>query len=242
LHTSQLHKLSTNLSPERVKYFRKDNGWSQDLLAKASGLSLRTIQRAEKDGNSSAETQLALAAAFDISPQDLFFVSSTPDVNWKRKNIMQSFLALLVVCGAILMLILLGGDLGMFADFYGVLFLTLFTYSSTVVAFGSHGLVKSITGLSYLFANDIDHSPASEFLSVIFKKQVIFVYGAAFIATLVGTIAIFSSVEAIESSSIFYSAFAVNILIILYAAIIAEGVFRPLSIKLESRDLAEKFD
>jgi transcriptional regulator with XRE-family HTH domain len=43
-----LQNLSVNLSPERVKYFRKDNGWSQELLAKASGLSLRTIQRAEK--------------------------------------------------------------------------------------------------------------------------------------------------------------------------------------------------
>ncbi len=72
MHTKQLNKLSSNLSPERVKHFRKDNGWSQELLAKASGLSLRTIQRAEKDGNSSAETQLALAAAFNISPKELF--------------------------------------------------------------------------------------------------------------------------------------------------------------------------
>ncbi|GLX78079.1 hypothetical protein tinsulaeT_14190 [Thalassotalea insulae] len=236
-----MQKLSANLSPERVKHFRKNNGWSQELLAKASGLSLRTVQRAEKDGNSSAETQLALAAAFDISPQELFPVSSNPDVNWKRKNIMQSLLALIVVCGAILMLVLLGGDLGMFADFYGVLFLVLFTYSSTVIAFGSHGLVKSITGLGYLFTNDINHSPASEFLSIILKKQVSFIYGAALIAALIGTIAIFSSNEAVTSNEIFYPAFAVNLLIILYAAIIAEGILRPLATKLEHRDLATKF-
>ncbi|WDE04707.1 hypothetical protein SG34_025830 [Thalassomonas viridans] len=49
-----------NLSPERIKYLRHDNDWSQELLAKASGLSLRTIQRAEKEGNSSQETQLAM--------------------------------------------------------------------------------------------------------------------------------------------------------------------------------------
>ena len=236
-----MQHISSNISPERVKHFRKDNGWSQELLAKVSGLSLRTIQRAEKDGNSSTETQLALAAAFDISPKELFPVSSTPDVNWKRKNIMQSFLALLVVCSSVLMLILLGGDLGMFADFYGVLFLVLFTYSSTVIAFGSHGLIKSISGLGYLFANDINHTPASEFLSVILKKQITFIYGAAFIATLIGSIAIFSSSEAVNNIEIFLAAFAVNLLIVLYAAIIAEGILRPLSTKLEHRDLAIKF-
>lgn len=168
-----MQQLNTQLSPDRIKHFRKDNGWSQELLAKASGLSLRTIQRAEKDGNSSAETQLALAGAFNISPKELFHVSSNIDVNWKRKNIMQSVLALLVVSGATLMLILLGGDVGMFADFYGVFFLVLFTYSCTVVAFGSHGLIKSITGLSYLFANDIADSPASKLYLLSLKNKLL---------------------------------------------------------------------
>jgi transcriptional regulator with XRE-family HTH domain len=234
---SHLQNLSTNLSPERVKYFRKDNGWSQELLAKASGLSLRTIQRAEKDGNSSVETQLALSAAFDISPKELSLISPSITVHWKRKNIMQSLIALIIVCGSIVMLFMLAGNLSIYLDFYSILFLTLFTYSSTIIAFGSHGLFKSIKGLGYLFANDISQSPASDFLSMILKKQVIFIYAGSFIAALIGCIAIFSSAEAIASDNIFYSAMAVNILIVLYAAIIAEGIFRPLATKLESREL-----
>jgi len=234
-----LQQINTQLAPEKIKHFRKSNGWSQELLAKASGLSLRTIQRAEKDGNSSAETQLALAAALNVSPQELFSISKNLDVNWKRKNIMQSALALFVVCGAILMLVTLGGDIGMFTDFYGVLFLLLFTYACTVVAFGSHGLIKSITGLRYLFANDITHSPASKFVSVVFKKQVTFIYGGSLIAGLIGTIAIFSSEEALGSHVVFLNAFAVNLLIVLYAAIIAEGVLRPLSTKLSLHELTE---
>jgi len=237
LSTNQLHKLSSNLSPERVKYFRKDNGWSQELLAKASGLSLRTIQRAEKDGNSSVETQLALSAAFDISPKELSHISPSIDVHWKRKNIMQSLIALIVVCGSIVMLFMLSGNISMFIDFYSILFLTLFTYSSTVIAFGSHGLFKSIKGLGYLFASEISQSPASQFLSVILKKQILFIYAGSFIAALIGCIAIFASAEAIQSDNIFYSAMAVNVLIVLYAAILAEGVFRPLAIKLENREL-----
>ena len=239
MHTNQLNKLSSNLSPERVKFFRKDNGWSQELLAKASGLSLRTIQRAEKDGNSSAETQLALAAAFNISPKELFPVSSTLDVNWKRKNIMQSFLALLVVAGAIIMLAILGGNIAMFIDIASILFIVLFMYAATVVAFGSTGLLKSFKGLSYLFASDISPTPATEFLSVIFKRQIYFIYGAALIGLLIGSIAIHTNVD---EAIIFHRAYAVNLVVLLYAAIIAEGILRPLAAKLEHRELSAKFD
>mgnify|MGYP000645695780 CR=1 FL=1 len=239
MHTNQLNKLSSNLSPERVKFFRKDNGWSQELLAKASGLSLRTIQRAEKDGNSSAETQLALAAAFNISPKELFPVSSTLDVNWKRKNIMQSFLALLVVAGAIIMLAILGGNIAMFIDIASILFIVLFMYAATVVAFGSAGLLKSFKGLSYLFASDISPTPATEFLSVIFKRQIYFIYGAALIGLLIGSIAIHTNVD---EAIIFHRAYAVNLVVLLYAAIIAEGILRPLATKLEHRELSAKFD
>jgi len=122
LRNSQLHKPDTNLSSERVKYFRKDNGWSQELLAKASGLSLRTIQRAEKDGNSSVETQLALAAAFDIPPKALSPISPSIDVHWKRKNIMQNFIALFIVCAAIVMLTLIAGQITWFIDYISAIF------------------------------------------------------------------------------------------------------------------------
>jgi len=236
-----LQNLSTNLSPDRVKQHRKDNGWSQELLAKASGLSLRTIQRAEKDGNSSPETQLALAAAFNVSPQELFPVSSTPDVNWRRKNIMQSLFALLVVCGAVGMLFILGGELGMFIDSASGIYILLMMYSSTIIAFGTHGLAKSITGLSYLFASDISHSPATEYLAIIYRKQIRFLYGAAAIGLTVGVIAINSNFDVIESKFGLAASYAVCLLVLLYATIFAEVILRPLATKLESRDIASKF-
>lgn len=230
---------STNLSPERVKHFRKDNGWSQELLAKAAGLSLRTIQRAEKDGNSSAETQLALAAAFNISPKDLMLVSPQIEAQWKRKNIMQSFIALLVVIGTIAMLAVLGGDIAMFMDAASILFIILFMYAATTIAFGSSGLIKSIKGLSYLFASDISPTPATEYLSFILHKQIYFIYGAALIGLLIGSIAIHTNVD---EAIVFHRAYAVNLVVLLYAAIIAEGILRPLTAKLEQRDLAMKID
>ncbi|WP_448567277.1 helix-turn-helix domain-containing protein [Thalassotalea ganghwensis] len=230
-----------NLSPERIKKFRTDKGWSQEVLAKASGLSLRTVQRAEKNGNSSAETQLALAAAFDISPKALFIASSNPDVNWKRKNIMQSFIALVIMSAAIAMLFMLGGEFRMFADWASALFLLLMMYSGTAIAFGTHGLVKSLSGLSYLFANDIAHSPATEYLSTIYQKQITFLYGGAFIGVLIGVIAINSNLPQIDDKYGLSAAYAVCLIVLLYAAILAEVIFRPLATKLASTDLIERF-
>ena len=229
------------LCAEKVKTFRQDNGWSQELLAKASGLSLRTIQRVEKDGSSSAETQLALAAAFNISPKELFQTSSNPDVNWKRKNIMQSAFALSIVIAAVTMLFMLAGDIGMFTDLFSALFLLLFMYAGTAIAFGSHGLVKSISGLSYLFANDISSSPATSYLAEIYNKQIWFLYGGSLIGLIIGVIAIFSHYGQIDTEGALHASYAVNLLVLLYAAIIAEGILRPLCAKLKSRDIATKF-
>lgn len=54
-----------------LKRFRQILGWTQEHLAEAAGLSARTIQRAESDGELGAETLLALAAVFDISVADI---------------------------------------------------------------------------------------------------------------------------------------------------------------------------
>lgn len=217
----------------KVKRYRQANSWSQELLAKASGLSLRTIQRVEKESNASSETLLALSAAFNTSPNELCIVSSDLDVNWKWRNIMQSALALLVVLGAVIMLFVLGGDLAMFADYYTGLFLFLFMYACTVIAFGSGDLVKSIAGLRFIFSNDITPTPASNLLSKILKKQIYFLYGGALIGLLTGSISIHSNMDNIESNVGFHAAYAVNLLIVLYAAIFAEGILRPLAVKLE---------
>lgn len=56
---------------EKLLQLRKERGWSQEKLATISGISERTIQRIERDGTCSLESQLALASTFDISPTEL---------------------------------------------------------------------------------------------------------------------------------------------------------------------------
>ena len=59
------------VNAELVVKLRKDRSWSQDELAIASGLNLRTIQRVEKHASASLQTKKALASALDIDTRDL---------------------------------------------------------------------------------------------------------------------------------------------------------------------------
>lgn len=219
-----------------MKALRYDNGWSQELLAKASGLSVRTIQRIEADGKASAESTLAIASVFNVSPQALKATSNEIEVNWTRKNIMKNFIALLVISGAILLLMYLAGSPYLFIDAASGLFLILFLYAATIVSFGTHGMFMSIAGLKYLFGDEIVGGNQAKYLASLYKSQVKFLYGGAFIGLILGAIAINGNIDTYEGF-IFQRAWAVNLIVLFYAAILSEGLFRPLSIKLDTCDM-----
>jgi len=59
------------INADLVVKLRRKRSWSQDELAIASGLNLRTVQRIEKYASASLQSKKALAAAFDIDTRDL---------------------------------------------------------------------------------------------------------------------------------------------------------------------------
>ena len=59
------------INKELVKSLRIRQAWSQEQLAEVSGLSLRTIQRIEKDGKCSLESIRSLCSVLDLNPADL---------------------------------------------------------------------------------------------------------------------------------------------------------------------------
>ena len=59
------------LNAERLRALRDGRGWSQEHLAAAAGVSVRTIQRAESDGAASRETKVCLAAALGVPHSEL---------------------------------------------------------------------------------------------------------------------------------------------------------------------------
>lgn len=54
-----------------IRTEREKRAWSQNHLAKASGLGLRTIQRIESDGSASFESALAIASSLEVDVDQL---------------------------------------------------------------------------------------------------------------------------------------------------------------------------
>jgi transcriptional regulator with XRE-family HTH domain len=216
-----------------LKQLRNEKGWSQELLARASGISLRTIQRIESEGNASAESALAIASAMEVSPTELQSTENPIEVNWKRRKMMQGFISLLVAFGAIFTVITLAAE----PRDYGnkVVFVFLFTYlaTTTIITFGVEGLNKSIRGLGYVFASDIVGGKQAQYLAAIYSKQITYSYACGAIGFLVGVVAIHSNLDLIY----IHDAYAVNALCLLYSAILSECVLRPLKNKLETCDI-----
>ncbi|HNB66315.1 MAG TPA: helix-turn-helix domain-containing protein [Rhodocyclaceae bacterium] len=68
--------MDVKIDPKILRQCRDARAWSQERLAEAAGLSVRTVQRVEADGRASAETRQALAGALGMEvarlspPQD----------------------------------------------------------------------------------------------------------------------------------------------------------------------------
>jgi transcriptional regulator with XRE-family HTH domain len=60
-----------------VLRLRKDHAWSQEELALAAGLNLRTIQRIETEATASLQSMKALASAFKVNIRALEHEEST---------------------------------------------------------------------------------------------------------------------------------------------------------------------
>jgi len=61
------------INADLIISLRKEKAWSQEELAIASGLNVRTIQRVETEASASLQSKKALASALDINVQDLDF-------------------------------------------------------------------------------------------------------------------------------------------------------------------------
>ncbi len=70
--------MEMKINSELVVKLRREKGWSQQHLSLVSGVSLRTIQRVENEGNTSIETLKSLASAFELDFKNLIIKSPKP--------------------------------------------------------------------------------------------------------------------------------------------------------------------
>ncbi len=64
---------------------RKQKAWSQEELAIASGLNLRTIQRIESEAAASLQSKKALASALDLDIHDLDYQETRMRPTWEYR-------------------------------------------------------------------------------------------------------------------------------------------------------------
>jgi transcriptional regulator with XRE-family HTH domain len=73
------------INAARVLEARKEKAWSQEELATASGLNLRTIQRIETEALASLQSKKALASALDLDIHDLDYQEIRMPQQWEYK-------------------------------------------------------------------------------------------------------------------------------------------------------------
>ncbi|MCL1094419.1 helix-turn-helix domain-containing protein [Shewanella kaireitica] len=84
-----------------VKALRQSKGWTQQHLADACAISLRTVQRVEKEGSASSETLLGLCAVLEVEQKNLLQIP-IPDRQQMQQVSLRSqsiILAIAVISG-----------------------------------------------------------------------------------------------------------------------------------------------
>jgi transcriptional regulator with XRE-family HTH domain len=99
---------------ERVRTLREARAWTQEHLADAAGVSLRTVQRLEAGQGFASETALAVAAALNVDVRELLDTADGgnwlwPDVPLWLKLLVPALLSLPAAVWLITKLLLIAG-------------------------------------------------------------------------------------------------------------------------------------
>ena len=93
--------MDMKIDGDRIRREREQRAWTQEHLAGATGVSLRTIQRIETTGTSSHESLHALAAVLSLSVADLRLTETAPEVQLRPPAKWLTGRRLLTLAGAL---------------------------------------------------------------------------------------------------------------------------------------------
>jgi DNA-binding XRE family transcriptional regulator len=213
----------------KIKSLRTAHGWSQDRLAKVSGLSLRTIQRIERGDACSVESKLSLAATFEVSPQAL----SAPRAQQKQASGIEfsRFIAFVIVLIMLAWLLGLSGGLQVFFDATSLMATLLLAPCLTVLSKGFNSTLSSIMLLKWLCLKPVFNQGMANCVRTL-HKLILHLYASGALVSLLSLIGLLS--QSNVNREYLGSYLAIVILPLLYAAIMAELVFRPIKYKAEA--------
>lgn len=121
-----------------IKTLRLERNWSQQELADASGISIRTIQRIESGENADFETRKALGAAFDVEFPDSAPFTEEEEAYVEKLKSLYKLIGIAMV--SLIVPIILGMNLD---DWQLFLFMTVsWTVVIAIYYFNSHDLIS----------------------------------------------------------------------------------------------------
>lgn len=221
-------------SSSKIKSLRAERGWSQEHLGEVTGLSSRTIQRLENDGSGSAESLMAIASAFSISPGELQS-EHKPAIGDGKWNL-GGFIGLLLIVGAVLFYLNITGEPSALIDIPALLYILLIPFAVSILSNG-FGITLDVYKLfSWLVYEQNAKTDAHLYLPVL-RKLIVYSYASGATGTLFSLLGMLTG-----SGDIYYPAgFSIALVIFIYATIQSEFLFRPLYHKL-NRQLLEPGD
>lgn len=83
-------KLKKNIG-EKIKFFRKKRGLSQDKLAEIVNIEMKSLSRIESGHNyPQCENLVAIALALGVSPWQLYFFDETKEIDEMKDELVES--------------------------------------------------------------------------------------------------------------------------------------------------------
>ena len=220
-----------NVSPKYLVKLRQNRGWSQEKLAAVTGVSERTIQRAEKDGSCSLDTKMALASAFEVTPSEL-----VEDIEEKNSDDVKYVTSLGGIIGLFVLgltapiLVLLTGQSGIWeaASFFIVMG---FTVVLSLIKYGTRSTYTIFDNSSWIVQHPT-YVVGLNMLVVQAKSLIDYAYTSGMIATIVTGLALAVHAPRMLDSPYEYLMLVVRPLF--YAFLFVELWFRPYKHKMES--------
>lgn len=228
-----------SISTEKLIFLRKERGWSQEKLAAMSGVSERTIQRAEGEGVCSLDTKMALASSLEVPPSHLHPEAEVLNVPKVKFITSWSGAFGLFVLGLIApIVVLLTATSGKWEIAWMVLVWGL-TICLTIMSYGIKATYRLFDSTSWLVKYPNHVSGLNSYI-VQAKTTIEYSYIVGVVASLVCalTIAVHAPVETNNTTS--YISYAVRPII--YSILFVELWFRPFKRRLEAMLLAQRTD
>ncbi|WP_286269223.1 helix-turn-helix domain-containing protein [Thalassotalea hakodatensis] len=230
-----------NISIDKLKGLRKQNGWSQERLADISGVSLRTIQRIESGENASFESQLSIATAFNIPPSELL---DDKEVKVGNGGVNWGGITGILLCLALMLLQFKLGSAPYF-DLVSLLLVIGLPFAMSSLSLGLRNSISTLSLIRWVFVLPKNEIALQKFLPPL-NKYIIYCHVAGGISTLVGIIAVFMTSASYEyqyapvAKYPFAMGLGVSMLTSLYAAMFAEFILRPLKHMIERQLIHHK--